>query len=87
MIFATNSPIWLSERKDTIEDGNRALVQSFRAQLSEQLDLLHKTVSASVTKQKNHLEEMEEEMQSFITAKTEVCCNSLIPRSFLVLPK
>ncbi|XP_020277289.1 kinesin-like protein KIN-5A [Asparagus officinalis] len=59
------------ERKDTIEDGNRALVQRFRAQLSEQLELLHKTVSASVTQQSNQLKEMEEEMQSFVTRKAE----------------
>lgn len=59
------------ERKDSIEDRNRGLVQRFRDQLSEQLDLLHKTVSASVTQQQNHLTEMEGEIQSFVTAKAE----------------
>lgn len=63
---------YLSERKDKIVDGNRVLVQKFRSQLTEQLDVLHKTVSASVMQQENQLKEMEEDMQSFVSTKCEV---------------
>ncbi|XP_020582997.1 kinesin-like protein KIN-5A [Phalaenopsis equestris] len=57
------------ERKDKIEEGNRILVQQFQSQLTQQLDVLHKTVSSSVTQQENQLKEMEEDMQSFVSAK------------------
>lgn len=57
------------ECKDKIEEGNRILVQSFQSQLTQQLDLLHKTVSSSVTEQDSQLKEMEEDMQSFVSAK------------------
>ncbi|KAI0498240.1 hypothetical protein KFK09_021481 [Dendrobium nobile] len=57
------------ERKDKIEEGNRILVQRFQSQLTQQLDVLHKTVSSSVTQQENQLKEMEEDMQSFVSAK------------------
>ncbi|KAJ6799278.1 kinesin-like protein KIN-5A isoform X1 [Iris pallida] len=59
------------ERKDKIEDGNRILVQKFRTQLTEQLDVLHKTVSASVMQQENQLKEMGEDMLSFVSSKAE----------------
>ncbi|XP_020273566.1 kinesin-like protein KIN-5A isoform X1 [Asparagus officinalis] len=59
------------ERKDKIEDGNRILVQKFRSQLTEQLDVLHKTVSSSVMQQENQLKEMEEDMQTFVSTKAE----------------
>uniref|UniRef100_A0A0D9ZTH3 Kinesin motor domain-containing protein n=2 Tax=Oryza TaxID=4527 RepID=A0A0D9ZTH3_9ORYZ len=59
------------ERKDKIEDGNRSLVQRFRSQLTNQLDTLHKTVSTSVMQQENHLKEMEDDMQSFVSSKDE----------------
>lgn len=57
------------ELKDKIEEGNRILVQRFQSQLTQQLDVLHKTVSSSVTQQENQLKEMEEDMQSFVSAK------------------
>ncbi|XP_039128668.1 kinesin-like protein KIN-5A [Dioscorea cayenensis subsp. rotundata] len=59
------------EHKDKIEDGNRVLVQKFRSQLTQQLDILHKTVSDSVMQQENQLKEMEEDMQSFVSTKAE----------------
>ncbi|MQL80584.1 hypothetical protein Taro_013038 [Colocasia esculenta] len=59
------------ERKDKIEDGNRFLIQKFQSQLNEQLELLHRTVSASVMQQENELKEMEEDMQCFISSKTQ----------------
>lgn len=62
----------LPERKDKIEVGNRTIVQKFRSQLTEQLNVLHKTVSASVMQQENQLKEMEEDMQSFVSTKAEV---------------
>jgi kinesin family member 11 len=62
----------LAERKDRIEDGNRSMVQRFRSQLTHQLDALHKTVSSSVMQQEDHLNEMEHDMQSFVSSKDEV---------------
>uniref|UniRef100_A0ACD5TYJ3 Uncharacterized protein n=1 Tax=Avena sativa TaxID=4498 RepID=A0ACD5TYJ3_AVESA len=59
------------ERKDKIEDGNRTLVQRFRSQLTHELDALHKTVYTSVTQQEDHLKQMEDDMQSFVSSKDE----------------
>ncbi|WOL04664.1 kinesin-like protein KIN-5A [Canna indica] len=59
------------EHKDQIEEGNRILVQKFRSQLTQQLDILHKTVSGSVQQQESQLKEMEEDMQSFISNKAK----------------
>lgn len=61
----------LAERKDKIEDGNKSLVQRFRSQLTQELDALHKTVSTSVMQQEDHLKEMEDDMQSFVSSKDE----------------
>ncbi|XWS53207.1 hypothetical protein CRYUN_Cryun11dG0138300 [Craigia yunnanensis] len=58
-------------RKDKIEDGNRALIQKFRSQLTQQLEILHKTVAASVTQQELQLKDMEEDMKSFVSTKSE----------------
>lgn len=60
------------ERKDKIEDGNRILIQKFQSQLTQQLDILHKTLAASATQQEQQLQDMEEDMQSFVSTKTEV---------------
>lgn len=59
------------ERKDKIEDGNKALIQKFQSQLNQQLDILHKTVASSVVQQEQQLKEMEEDMQSFVSTKAE----------------
>ncbi|KAK6234771.1 hypothetical protein QUC31_018546 [Theobroma cacao] len=59
------------ERKDKIEDGNIALIQKFQSQLTQQLEILHKTVAASVTQQEQQLKDMEEDMQSFVSTKSE----------------
>ena len=63
-----------SERKDKIEDTNRTAVQKFQIQLNQQLEVLHKTVAASVTQQQQQLKDMEEDMQSFVSTKKEVRC-------------
>ncbi|CAI9759181.1 unnamed protein product [Fraxinus pennsylvanica] len=60
------------ERKDKIEDGNRVLIQNFQSQLTQQLEILHKTVASSATQQEQQLNEMEEDMQLFVSTKTEV---------------
>lgn len=60
------------EHKDKIEDGNRILVQKFQSQLTQQLDILHKTLASSATQQEQQLKEMEEDMQSFVSTKMEV---------------
>jgi len=62
----------ISERKDKIEDGNRVLIQNFQSQLTQQLEVLHKTVASSTTQQEQQLKGMEEDMQSFVSTKTEV---------------
>ncbi|XP_042464696.1 kinesin-like protein KIN-5A [Zingiber officinale] len=59
------------ERKNKVEEGNRILVQNFQSLLTQQLDTLHKTVSASVVEQENKLQEMEEDMQSFVSTKAK----------------
>lgn len=61
-----------AERKDKIEDGNRCLIQKFQSQLTQQLELLHKTVASSVTQQEVQLKHMEEDMESFVSTKSEV---------------
>lgn len=62
----------VSERKDEIEDRNRIVIQNFQSQLTQQLELLHKTVAASVTQQEQQIKEMEGDMQSFVSTKTKV---------------
>ncbi|KAK2370912.1 kinesin protein KIN-5D [Trifolium repens] len=59
------------ERKDKIEEGNRVLIQKFQSQLAQQLEALHKTVSASVMHQEQQLKDMEKDMQSFVSTKSE----------------
>ncbi|KAI4353497.1 hypothetical protein L6164_002442 [Bauhinia variegata] len=59
------------ERKDKIEDGNRVLIQKFQSELAQQLELLHKTVAASVMQQEQQLKDMEKDMQSFVSTKTQ----------------
>lgn len=59
------------ERKDKIETGNKELVQTFRIQLTQQLEVLHKTVEGSVSQQQRQLQTMEDQMQSFVSTKTE----------------
>ncbi|KAK9126879.1 hypothetical protein Scep_015725 [Stephania cephalantha] len=59
------------ERKDKMEDGNITLLQKFHSQLNQQLELLHKTVEASVTHQEQQLKGMEADMQSFVSTKTD----------------
>lgn len=63
---------WFSECKDKMEDANKNLVHQFHAQLTQQLDLLHMTVSDSVMQQENQLKEMEEGMQLFVSKKAKV---------------
>ncbi|GMN24432.1 hypothetical protein TIFTF001_000559 [Ficus carica] len=59
------------ERKDKIEDGNKLLVQKFQSQLTQQLEILHKTVAVSVTQQEQQLKDMDEDMKSFVSTKAE----------------
>uniref|UniRef100_A0A803PWF6 Kinesin motor domain-containing protein n=1 Tax=Cannabis sativa TaxID=3483 RepID=A0A803PWF6_CANSA len=59
------------ERKDKIEEGNKSLVQKFQSQLTQQLEILHKTVAVSVTQQEQQLKDMEEDMKSFVSTKAE----------------
>ncbi|RDX78228.1 Kinesin-like protein KIN-5D [Mucuna pruriens] len=69
--IAHKLPFPTLERKDKIEEGNRILIQKFQSQLAQQLEVLHKTVSASVMHQEQQLKDMEEDMQSFVSTKAE----------------
>ena len=71
-MFAHKLPFPILERKDKIEEGNRILIQKFQSELAQQLEVLHKTVSASVMHQQQQLKDMEEDMQSFVSTKAEV---------------
>ncbi|OIT02314.1 PREDICTED: kinesin-like protein KIN-5D [Nicotiana attenuata] len=59
------------ERKDKIEYENKVLIQKFQSQLTQQLEVLHKSVSSSATQQEQQLKHMEEDMQSFVSSKIE----------------
>ncbi|KAL3367185.1 hypothetical protein AABB24_011748 [Solanum stoloniferum] len=59
------------ERKDKIEHGNKVLIQKFQSQLTQQLEVLHKSVASSATQQEQQLKHMEEDMQSFVSTKIE----------------
>lgn len=71
-----------TERKDKVEEGNKVLVQKFQSELTEQLELLHNTVSASVLQQESQLQELESDMQSFVSSKSEA-----FPLAFQLLNK
>ncbi|KAJ3676388.1 hypothetical protein LUZ60_003800 [Juncus effusus] len=60
------------ERKDEVEEGNRVIVHKFQTELTEQLDFLHKTVSNSVLQQESQLQELESDMKSFVSSKSQV---------------
>ncbi|KAG0519603.1 hypothetical protein BDA96_08G001200 [Sorghum bicolor] len=60
------------ERKEKIEDTNRSTIQHFHSQLTQDISVLHRTVSTSVSQQESQLKSLEEEMQSFVTSKGKV---------------
>jgi kinesin family member 11 len=60
------------ERKGKIEDANKIVVQNFYSQLTENMGLLHRTVSISVSQQESQLKSLEEGMQSFVSSKGKV---------------
>lgn len=47
-------------------------MQKFQSQLTQQLEILHKTVAVSVTQQEQQLKDMDEDMKSFVSTKAEV---------------
>ncbi|KAM0953240.1 putative plus-end-directed kinesin ATPase [Dioscorea sansibarensis] len=59
------------ESKIKTADYNRTLVQRFHSQLTENLDLLHGILSASVIQQEKQLKEMEEDMHAFVSKKVQ----------------
>lgn len=62
-----------SERKGKIEDANKNIVGHFHSQLTQDMNILHRNISTSVSQQESQLKVLEEEMQSFITTKGKVC--------------
>ena len=65
-------PLVSLEGKDKIETRNKELVQTFRIHLTQQPEVLHKTVEISMSRQQRKLQAMEEQMQSFVLTKNEV---------------
>ena len=61
-----------AEFKDKIEERNKTLVLNFKAHLDQQLKSLHETVSVSMVQQETQLKEMEEDILSFLSSKTQV---------------
>jgi kinesin family protein 11 len=61
-----------SERKEKIETTNRSIVQQFHSQLTQDMSLLHSTVSTSVYQQESLLKSLEEEMEYFLSSKGKV---------------
>ncbi|KAI4991447.1 hypothetical protein ZWY2020_039818 [Hordeum vulgare] len=60
------------ERKGKIEDANKNVVGHFHSQLTQDMNILHRNISTSVSQQESQLKVLEEEMQSFITSKGKV---------------
>jgi kinesin family protein 11 len=58
-----------------IEDANKNIVGHFHSQLTQDMSVLHRTISTSVSQQESQLKVLEEEMQSFITSKGKVLQN------------
>lgn len=52
------------ERKEKVSAGNRALVNNFQTELSEQIGILCNIVVESMTKQNHHLQSVEQQFQS-----------------------
>ncbi|KAJ4772189.1 Kinesin-related protein [Rhynchospora pubera] len=59
------------ERKNKLEDSNRSLVQNFQSQLTQDLGVLHHTVSSSIAQQETQLKELHGEMESFLSTKVK----------------
>ncbi|XP_074354143.1 kinesin-like protein KIN-5D [Apium graveolens] len=57
------------ERKDNMENGNKALIQSFHTQLAQQLEILHSVVEVSVKKQQKQLKDIEINADYFVSDK------------------
>ncbi|KAK8946121.1 125 kDa kinesin-related protein [Platanthera guangdongensis] len=60
------------EHKCNIEERNQIILQRFQSHLTQQLHILLKIVSTSVMEQENHLQEIEDEMHSFVCGKAMV---------------
>lgn len=70
-IDIANYDLW-TDRKSKVEDRNRVLIQNFRSQLDQQLEVLHETVAASATEQEQQLKVIEEDTQLFVSTKATV---------------
>ncbi|KAH9326350.1 hypothetical protein KI387_006528, partial [Taxus chinensis] len=59
------------DRKNEIETGNQNLVQTFKSQLLQHLELLHSSVVDSVSQQRQQLKNTEEQLVSFVSTKNQ----------------
>ncbi|KAA8518831.1 hypothetical protein F0562_016395 [Nyssa sinensis] len=60
------------ECKSKMEDRNRNLIKNFHSQLAQQLEVLHRTVADFVTQHEQQLKVIEENTQTFLSAKAKV---------------
>ncbi|GLJ06347.1 hypothetical protein SUGI_0036890 [Cryptomeria japonica] len=59
------------DRKNKIETGNQNLVQTFKSQLLQHLELLHNSVVDSVSEQRQQLKNTGEQLLSFVSTKNQ----------------
>ncbi|KAK1389484.1 kinesin-like protein KIN-5D [Heracleum sosnowskyi] len=57
------------ERKNKMENGNKALIQNFHTQLAQQLEILHSAVEVSVKQQQKQLKNIEINTDYFVSDK------------------
>nr|XP_017256016.1 PREDICTED: kinesin-like protein KIN-5D isoform X2 [Daucus carota subsp. sativus] len=57
------------EKKNEMENGNKALIQNFHTQLAKQLKILHSAVEVSVKQQQDHFKDIERNTNFFVSEK------------------
>ena len=59
------------DQKDIVETQNHKLVQDFYSKLGEQLEALRRSVAVSITEQQQQLQNIENQLKSFVESKEE----------------
>ncbi|KAH9317675.1 hypothetical protein KI387_019444, partial [Taxus chinensis] len=60
-------------RKNEIETRNQNLVQTFKSQLLQHLELLHSSVVDSFSQQRQQLKNMKEQLVASVSTKNQIC--------------
>lgn len=63
---------FVTERKNKMENGNKALIENFHTQLAQQLEILRSAVEVSVKQQHKQLEDIERNTNYFVSEKDKV---------------